>query len=278
MIVTRISKLAVAAVTAVAALGIAGCAPASDAADSAATDQSTTAQTQSADQGATSTADSTVPATPARTPDEELADPADLVIVDSGWFESDKGMVDFAVEVQNSNATMEAVAPVVHAVAKDADGNVVFEDDIDAPSVLPSSCYYYSMVTGTNSSLSEDSDNADAPVASMEFTVETPDDAWQQTDVTVGDIYTVTDNGAADSEFNGVKEFTGTVTASQTVEGSDSTRVDVILFADDGSIEGGFFKIVDATPNQATDYDVYAVGAPDFASYEVYASPWMGQE
>lgn len=48
----------------------------------------------------------------------------------------------------------------------------------------------------------------------------------------------------------------------------------MVLLDRDGNIEGGFFKIVDTEPGQAADYDIYAVGAPQFASYAVYASPW----
>ena len=266
----KIRTLTIAALSAVVALGLAGCASNPTVNDEAANGQ----QAQSADaQQADASTDQD--AAPARSPEEELADPADLTIADYGWFPAENGMVDFAVEVQNSNATMEAVAPVIHAVAKDADGNVLFEKDVDVPSVLPDSTYYFSMVTGDNSGMKLAGQEAPQP-ETMEFTIETPDDAWQQTDVTIGDIYTIEDAGISDTDF-GAKEFTGTVTASEEVEGSESSRVDVILFDGDGNIEGGYFKIVDITPGQAVDYDVYAMSAPDFASYQVYASPWMDE-
>ena len=272
MIRMKIRNLTIAALSAVVALGIAGCASNPTVNDEAANGQQThSAETQ---QAADASADQT--AAPARTPEEELADPADLAIVDYGWFPSENGMVDFAVEVQNTNATTEAVAPVIHAKALDADGNVLFEKDVDVPSVLPDSTYYFSMVTGDNSGLKLAGQETPQP-ETMEFTIETPDDAWQQTDVTVGDIYQISDSGVSDTDF-GAKEFTGTVTASEEVEGSDSSRVDVILFDGDGNIQGGYFKIVETTPGKAVDYDVYAMGAPTFASYQVYASPWMDEE
>ena len=86
-------------------------------------------------------------------------------------------------------------------------------------------------------------------------------------------MYTVQDKGAADTQF-GAKEFTGTVTASESLDGATQSRVDVVLLDQDGNIEGGYFKIVDIQPGQAADYDIYAVGTPDYASYAVYASPW----
>ena len=267
----RIRNLTIAALSAAMALTIAGCASNPTVNDEAANGQQATSQEQAAEATDATTDQASAPA---RTPEEELADPADLTIVDYGWFPAENGMVDFAVEVQNTNDTMEAVSPVIHAVAKDADGNVMFEKDVDVPAVLPDSTYYFSMVTGGDSGFMMTGQTEAAQPDSMEFTIETADDAWQQTDVTVGDIYQINDGGVSDTDF-GAKEFTGPVTASDEVAGSDQSRVDVILFDSDGNIEGGFFKIVETTPGQAVDYDVYAMGAPDFASYQVYASPWL---
>ena len=87
----------------------------------------------------------------------------------------------------------------------------------------------------------------------------------------------VQDKGATDTQF-GAKEFTGTVTASESLDGATQSRVDVVLLDKDGHIEGGYFKIVDIQPGQAADYDIYAVGAPDYASYAVYASPWAQKQ
>ena len=64
----------------------------------------------------------------------------------------------------------------------------------------------------------------------------------------------------------GAKEFTGTVTASESLDGATQSRVDVVLLDQDGKIEGGYFKIVDTEPGQAADYDIYAVGAPQYLS------------
>ena len=86
-------------------------------------------------------------------------------------------------------------------------------------------------------------------------------------------MYTVQDKGATDAQL-GAKEFAGTVTASESLDGATQSRVDVVLLDQNGKIEGGYFKIVDTEPGQAADYDIYAVGAPQFASYAVYASPW----
>lgn len=55
-------------------------------------------------------------------------EPAELQIVDSGWFAADNGMVDFAVKVQNPNKTVEAIDPVIEVVGKDDSGNVIFDE------------------------------------------------------------------------------------------------------------------------------------------------------
>ena len=90
-------------------------------------------------------------------------------------------------------------------------------------------------------------------------------------------MYAVQDGGATDTQF-GAKEFAGTVTASESLDGATQSRVDVVLLDQDGKIEGGYFKIVDTEPGQAADYDIYAVGAPQYASYAVYASPWPEED
>ena len=206
------------------------------------------------------------------TAEQEAASPAALQIVDSGWFAADNGMVDFAVKVQNPNKTVEAVDPVIEVVGKDEAGNVIFDETIETPGVLPDSTYYYSYVAGSTASKGADATTSAKP-ATVDFTITTPEGSWQATEQKLGDVYTVTDGGAADTEF-GAKEFTGTVTASEQLDGATQSRVDVILLDQDGKIEGGYFKIVDTEPGQAADYDIYAVGAPEFASYAVYASPW----
>lgn len=203
---------------------------------------------------------------------QEAASPAALQIVDSGWFAADNGMVDFAVKVQNPNKTVEAVDPVIEVVGKDEAGNVIFDETIETPGVLPDSTYYYSYVAGSTASKGADATTSAKP-ATVDFAITTPEGSWQATEQKLGDVYAVTDGGAADTEF-GAKEFTGTVTASEQLDGATQSRVDVILLDQDGKIEGGYFKIVDTEPGKAADYDIYAVGAPEFASYAVYASPW----
>lgn len=206
------------------------------------------------------------------TAEQEAANPAALQIVDSGWFAADNGMVDFAVKVQNPNKTVEAINPVIEVVGKDDAGNVIFDETIETPGVLPDSTYYYSYVAGSTASKGTDSTTSAKP-ATVDFAITTPEGSWQATEQKLADVYAVADGGAADTQF-GAKEFTGTVTASEQLDGATQSRVDVILLDKDGKIEGGYFKIVDTEPGQAADYDIYAVGAPEFASYAVYASPW----
>lgn len=202
---------------------------------------------------------------------QEAAQPAELQIVDSGWFASDNGMVDFVVEVQNPNHTVEAVAPVIEAVGKDEAGNVLFDEKIETPAVLPDSTYYYSYVTGTPT-VAGSTDEVVKP-ATVDFTIATPEGSWKATDEKLADTYAVQDNGVKDSEM-GAKEFTGTVTASKALDNATQSRVDVVLLDKDGHIEGGYFKVVDTEPGKAVDYDIFAIDAPDYASYAVYASPW----
>ena len=206
----------------------------------------------------------------------DAANPAELQIVDSGWFAADNGMVDFAVKVQNPNKTVEAIDPVIEVVGKDDSGNVIFDETIETPGVLPDSTYYYSYVAGSTADSSANSTEVVKP-ATVEFSITTPEGSWEATDQKLADVYAVQDGGATDTQF-GAKEFTGTVTASESLDGATQSRVDVVLLDQDGKIEGGYFKIVDTEPGQAADYDIYAVGAPQYASYAVYASPWPEED
>lgn len=212
----------------------------------------------------------------AATAEQEAANPAELQIVDSGWFAADNGMVDFAVKVQNPNKTVEAIDPVIEVVGKDDSGNVIFDETIETPGVLPDSTYYYSYVAGSTADSSANSTEVVKP-ATVEFSITTPEGSWEATDQKLADVYAVQDGGATDTQF-GAKEFTGTVTASESLDGATQSRVDVVLLDQDGKIEGGYFKIVDTEPGQAADYDIYAVGAPQYASYTVYASPWPEED
>lgn len=212
----------------------------------------------------------------AATAEQEAANPAELQIVDSGWFAADNGMVDFAVKVQNPNKTVEAIDPVIEVVGKDDSGNVIFDETIETPGVLPDSTYYYSYVAGSTADSSANSTEVVKP-ATVEFSITTPEGSWEATDQKLADVYVVQDGGAADTQF-GAKEFTGTVTASESLDGATQSRVDVVLLDGNGKIEGGYFKIVDTQPGQAADYDIYAVGAPQYASYAVYASPWPEED
>lgn len=251
-------------------LSLAGCAaPAANQGQAADSSQATNGQTQEQLDQANAKADEA-------TAKQEATNPADLQIVDSGWFVSDNGMVDFAVEVQNPNQTVEAVDPVIEVVGKDDAGNVLFDEKIKTPSVLPNSTYYYSYVAGMTAQNGATSEEVVKP-ATVDFTVTTPEGSWEATDETLANVYTVQDNGAKDSEF-GAKEFTGTVTASKALDEATQSRVDVVLLDKDGNIEGGYFKIVDTEPGKAADYDIFAIDAPDYASYAVYASPWSDTE
>lgn len=251
------------------ALSLAGCAEQAVQTAPAGSEQ---AVEQAQDEGPAAEQAATDEQVDAATAEQEAASPAELQIVDSGWFAADNGMVDFAVEVQNPNHTVEAVNPVIEVVGKDDAGNVIFDETIETPGVLPDSTYYYSYVAGSTANASAESTEVVKP-ATVDFSITTPEGSWEATDQKLGDVYTVTDGGAADTDF-GAKEFKGTVTASEQLDGADQSRVDVILLDKDGKIEGGYFKIVDTEAGQAADYDIYAVGAPEFASYAVYASPW----
>ena len=117
----------------------------------------------------------------AATAEQEAANPAELQIVDSGWFAADNGMVDFAVKVQNPNKTVEAIDPVIEVVGKDDSGNVIFDETIETPGVLPDSTYYYSYVAGSTADSSANSIEVVKP-ATVEFSITTPEGSWEATD------------------------------------------------------------------------------------------------
>lgn len=260
------------------AVSLVGCAAQSSQTAPAGSEQAVvqTEETQGPAAGQAAVDEQTDAEADAATAEQEAANPAELQIVDSGWFAADNGMVDFAVKVQNPNKTVEAIVPVIEVVGKDDSGNVIFDETIETPGVLPDSAYYYSYVAGSTADSSANSTEVVKP-ATVEFSITTPEGSWEATDQKLADVYAVQDGGATDTQF-GAKEFTGTVTASESLDGATQSRVDVVLLDQDGKIEGGYFKIVDTEPGQAADYDIYAVGAPQYASYAVYASPWPEED
>ena len=260
------------------AVSLAGCAAQNDQAAPTGSEQAVVQaeETQGPAAGQAAVDEHAAAAADAATAEQEAANPAELQIVDSGWFAADNGMVDFAVKVQNPNKTVEAIDPVIEVVGKDDSGNVIFDETIETPGVLPDSTYYYSYVAGSTADSSANSTEVVKP-ATVEFSITTPEGSWEATDQKLADVYAVQDGGATDTQF-GAKEFTGTVTASESLDGATQSRVDVVLLDQDGKIEGGYFKIVDTEPGQAADYDIYAVGAPQYVSYAVYASPWPEED
>lgn len=126
------------------AVSLAGCAAQSGQTAPAGSEQAVvqTEETQGPAAGQAAVDEQTDAEADAATAEQEAANPAELQIVDSGWFVADNGMVDFAVEVQNPNKTVEAVDPVIEVVGKDDGGNVIFDETIETPGVLPDSTYY----------------------------------------------------------------------------------------------------------------------------------------
>ena len=53
-------------------------------------------------------------------------------------------------------------------------------------------------------------------------------DVYKRQDQKLADVYAVQDGGATDTQF-GAKEFTGTVTASESLDGATQSRVDVAV-------------------------------------------------
>ncbi|MFR7405261.1 MAG: hypothetical protein ACLUW6_11945 [Coriobacteriaceae bacterium] len=72
----------------------------------------------------------------AATAEQEAANPAELQIVDSGWFVADNGMVDFAVEVQNPSKTLRRLIRSAKSWAR----TMAATSSSTRPSKLPACC------------------------------------------------------------------------------------------------------------------------------------------
>ena len=69
------------------------------------------------------------------------------------------------------------------------------------------------------------------------------------------------------------------MTASESLDGATQSRVDVVLLdRQTGRSRAATSRSWTLEPGQAADYDIYAVGAPQYASYAVYASPWPEED
>ena len=122
---------------------------------------------------------------------------------------------------------------------KDDGGNVIFDETIETRRAAR----FYLTITpmpGRNSPPTSGHFNRGGKLTMIvEFAITTPEGSWKATDQTLADVYIKCRTRARLTPVR-CQEFTGTVTASESLDGATQSRVDVVLLDQDGNIEGGF--------------------------------------
>lgn len=190
----------------------------------------------------------------------------ELEITESGWSVNDQGFVFYAVALRNPGK-MQVDYPSISITGRDADGGVLFSDE-QVFSVAPGGeTVYCAGMTGNG---------GEAP-AQVEFSPLGVEDynvtsiEGESTKLSVSGVRTVTD------ELGGAR-VVGEVTCEKD-DGSDygsDVRLSVVLRDEDGAIVGGAPGFVTRPAvGESASFEVSLTGVPEnYASIEVYASPW----
>lgn len=196
----------------------------------------------------------------------EESTPKDLEIAESGYQISDHGYLQYGIKLVNPNATMAARFPVVHVICKDASGAIISSDDWTLKEILPGEEAVYASQAG-NGSLPAD--------AQVEFTVSVDQKNWKEAKPEETDPYTI--DGLNRVESNLGTSYTGQITMNVDDKDYDKPQLVLILRDADGRIVYGTSTYLrsELTKGAPAAFEINAHGAPDAASFEVYANPWM---
>lgn len=196
----------------------------------------------------------------------EQSSPKSLEIAESGYQISDSGYVHYGIKLRNPNTSIAATFPVVHITCKDASGAIVSSNDWTLGVVLPQEEAYYANQAG-NGSVPED--------AQVEFTVSVDQNKWKAATPKAAEPYAIDGLNRVDSTYR--TSYTGQVTMNVDDQSYAKPMLVLILRDADGHIVYGTSTYLNSALTKGTpsafEFGVYQ--APEAASFEVHANPWM---
>lgn len=191
------------------------------------------------------------------------AEPADLVLKESGYTISEDGYVYYGVVIENPNEEYKVEFPEIQITGKDEEGKIVFSDIQTLNSLLAKGTCAYASQAG----------NGTAP-ATVEFALSVASRNWEKDSTQNNEMYTISNVNEVVGDYN--LDFTGEVTANVEPQNEfSSVAISVLLRNDEGQIVGGMTTFVDDLANgQTKPFDLWMYCDVPYSSYEVYAQPW----
>ena len=190
-----------------------------------------------------------------------------LTVVDSNYSLS-SGYVKYVLEIQTTNTDYKALFAHVNIVGKTTDGSIRFSDDWTIGDIEPGTTTFWASQAGNGDSLETDT---------VEITVSVDDSDWIKSDGVPENLYTIT-NTTVNTNPYGMITATGEITLNEEGDTYRMPMIVVVLKDADGKLVGGFDGFIDSdlTVGTQSTFEVnnFAMHA-DYASYEVYANPWM---
>lgn len=195
-------------------------------------------------------------------------DTADLQVVECGWWVGDMGYVNYGFALRNASADVRVDLPQVTITGRDASGSVVFTQDQVLSSLMPGETQYFGGVAG----------NGAAP-AEVTFEVSPPQDYNVVASTGTPARFEAHGVRAALDQLGGTT-VTGEITLVE--EGVDcfdggmgQTAITLILRDAQGDIVFGDATFANApAPGSSVPFEFNEYDIPEYATIEVYATPW----
>lgn len=184
-----------------------------------------------------------------------------LEIVESGWSVGSGGYINYAIALRNNSPDQLITFPTVAIVGRLADGAVAFTQDQIFSEIRPGETIWFGMSAG----------NGTAP-DDVEFSISALEDYNITRSTETAAQYEVSNVSVISGGY--FDAITGVVSlASPGASSGGDIAVTAVLRDSDGAIVYGFLSLVDRPDEgESIPFEVSLIGAPEYASYEVYAT------
>ena len=189
----------------------------------------------------------------------------EIEIVESGWSVDDQGFVHYGIALRNTGDVLVEF-PAYTVTGRDESGAVLFSQEQALSSVGAGETVYWGDLAG----------NPGQPPATVEFAANGVDEYQLGSGTEPSASFSVSGARPVSDGFGSVN-FVGAVTCEYddgSGIGSD-VALSVVLRDESGAIVFGSVGFASRPePGSTTTFEVSCQGAPDYASYEVYAAEW----
>lgn len=197
-----------------------------------------------------------------------IAQKGDLQLTETGWSVDRSGYVTAVFALRNAGSDTEIDVPGVRVTATSADGSVLFTQEQRIGPLQPGDTAYGSILDETGGK---------APAA-VGFELLEPDvvNPWQASEA-CGMSVTGTSSssdGAGGTVFNGTVDVDAGQFKRVFSDRCSMVAATVVLRDESGNPIYAATDYVTPSDGGSTPFSIDVYGAPDYASYDVYAQPW----